>query len=79
MLNNNVLKKDQIQFFLGYSGWSEHQLDDELKVNSWVVIHNDQKSDIIGMDSKDIWKKQMMQLGGEYMIWSNAPENPNFN
>ena len=25
------------------------------------------------------WKEKMMELGGDYLLWSNAPENPNLN
>jgi putative transcriptional regulator len=27
----------------------------------------------------DIWKKKMKKLGGDYELWSNAPENPSYN
>jgi putative transcriptional regulator len=29
--------------------------------------------------SVDFWKEQLIELGGEYLIWSNAPENPMLN
>ena len=79
MLNDNVLKADQIQFFLGYSGWYTDQLTNELKENSWVVTENKLKSQIIGKNSKDFWKEKMIEFGGDYLIWSNAPEDPSFN
>lgn len=79
MLMNNELDASQIQFFLGYSGWSINQLEDELKENSWVVTKNKLKSDIIGVPGKDFWKEKMIEFGGDYLIWSNAPENPSYN
>ena len=79
MLNNNVLHQDEIQFFLGYSGWSSQQLDEELKLNSWLVVANELENNIIGKPSKDFWKEKMIEFGGDYLIWSNAPENPNYN
>lgn len=79
MLNDQVLHEDEIQFFLGYSGWDENQLENELKLNSWVVTQNDLNSKIIGQSCENFWKEKMMELGGEYLIWSNAPENPNYN
>lgn len=79
MLENDELKEDQIQFFLGYSGWSSDQLDDELELNSWVVTPNEEENMIIGRCQSDYWKEKMKSLGGDYMIWSNAPENPNHN
>ena len=79
MLMSNELNEDQIQFFLGYSGWSAEQLQDELKENSWVVTENELKDNIVGKSDKDFWKKKMIEFGGDYLIWSNAPENPSYN
>ncbi|MCH9661554.1 MAG: YqgE/AlgH family protein [Bacteroidetes bacterium] len=79
MLESNELKDDQIQFFLGYSGWSSEQLTEELEENSWVVTSNDSKNMIIGNCCESFWKEKMIEFGGDYMIWSNAPENPNYN
>ncbi|NND63213.1 MAG: YqgE/AlgH family protein [Flavobacteriaceae bacterium] len=79
MLENDTLKADQIQFFLGYSGWSSEQLDEELEVHSWVVTANEEKNKIIGACYEGFWKEKMIEFGGDYLIWSNAPENPNFN
>lgn len=79
-----LIKKDQIKdadikFFLGYSGWHKEQLDQEIKENSWVVKSNSTKDFILNEDIKDLWKKEMLELGGSYKLWSNAPENPSYN
>ncbi|MBT8256712.1 MAG: YqgE/AlgH family protein [Bacteroidia bacterium] len=79
MLENNTLKDDQIQFFLGYSGWSSIQLEEELEVHSWVVTPNEAQNEIIGRCRENFWKEKMIEFGGDYLIWSNAPENPNLN
>lgn len=79
MLEDDRLREDQIRFFLGYSGWSVEQLDDELEEHSWVVIQNEYKNEIIGKSDNDFWKEKMIEFGGDYLLWSNAPENPNFN
>lgn len=79
LLQEGELNRRQIQFFLGYSGWSSDQLEDELEVQSWVVVANEDKNDIIGKCQNDFWKEKMIEFGGDYLIWSNAPENPNYN
>ncbi len=79
MLNNNQLNDSQIRFFLGYSGWESAQLEQELRVNSWVVAPNTYKNKIIGKGYDDFWKEKMIEFGGDYLLWSNAPENPHFN
>lgn len=79
LLNLNRLDKDQIRFFLGYSGWDATQLEKELTSNSWVLAENIYKTGIIKKSNDSIWKEKMLELGGEYSIWSNAPEDPSFN
>lgn len=79
LLKNDKLNPDQIRFFLGYSGWDPGQLSQELELNSWVVVPNVYNGKIIGRSDMNFWKEKMLELGGEYLIWSNAPENPSFN
>lgn len=79
LLKENKITKDEIRFFLGYSGWDSEQLEQELEVNSWVVTPNTYKNNIIGKQIKNFWKEKMLELGGDYVLWSNAPENPSFN
>ncbi|HKJ05973.1 MAG TPA: YqgE/AlgH family protein [Flavobacteriaceae bacterium] len=78
LLKNKSVKKEEIRFFLGYSGWSENQLIEELTDNTWVVINNKHKN-ILDLKSEDIWKNEMMEFGGEYQLWANAPKNPTLN
>lgn len=79
LITNGLIKDSDIRFFLGYSGWDVNQLQDELKANSWVVSSNIYKANIIEKDYETFWKEKMLEFGGEYSIWSNAPENPNYN
>lgn len=76
-LKNGTIKPDEIKFFLGYSGWMPQQLDSEIKANSWIIFENDYN--VFNVDSAVFWKEKMKELGGDYLIWSNAPENPNYN
>ncbi|GGD29824.1 YqgE/AlgH family protein [Flavobacterium orientale] len=79
LLNKGVIKKDNIRFFLGYSGWDALQLETEMQANSWIVRDNNYKNGIFRKPTIDFWKDQIVELGGEYVIWSNAPENPMLN
>lgn len=79
LITKGAINENDIRFFLGYSGWEANQLEVELKANSWVVTQNIYKNGIIEKDYKSFWKEKMLEFGGEYSIWSNAPENPNYN
>ncbi|GGZ67276.1 YqgE/AlgH family protein [Algibacter mikhailovii] len=79
LIKENIIKETDLKFFLGYSGWEASQLENELKSNSWVVSQNIYKKNIIEKDYQTFWKEKMLEFGGEYSIWSNAPENPSYN
>lgn len=79
LLKTNRLQKNHIRFFLGYSGWEKDQLIRELELQTWVVQHNVYNGNIIKKPGLNFWKEKMMELGGDYSLWSNAPENPNLN
>jgi len=79
LLQEDKIDESEIRFFLGYSGWSNDQLEQELEVNSWVVIPNEYQNEILSKTNSNFWKEKMVEFGGDYLIWSNAPENPSFN
>jgi putative transcriptional regulator len=79
LINKKEISEADIRFFLGYSGWASLQLDEELLSKSWVVVKNEYQSEIIEKSTTAIWKEKMLQLGGDYLLWSNAPENPSLN
>jgi len=79
LLHEEKLNESDIRFFLGYSGWDSKQLDNELQSNAWIISENIYKHTLIDKCCDSFWKDKMVELGGDYSIWSNAPENPSFN
>ena len=77
-VNNGYIQTNEIKFYVGYSGWSQNQLDDEVKNGAWNVI-NDREFDLFSDLNHNLWKDQMKQLGGENLLWYNMPENPMLN
>ena len=79
LIKNDQLKRHDIRFFLGYTGWETDQLTSELSSNTWILSKNIHHKHIIVKINTSFWKEKMLELGGEYSIWSNAPENPAYN
>ncbi|MDG5493133.1 YqgE/AlgH family protein [Psychroserpens sp. SPM9] len=79
LLENKKLTTSDIRFFLGYSGWDAKQLENELESNAWIVSENVYKNELIDKCCDSFWKEKMLELGGDYSLWSNAPENPSYN
>ena len=79
LIKKGKINKNDIRFFLGYSGWDFNQLNDELDNNSWILSENSYNKNIITAVDEVFWKNKMLDLGGEYSLWSNAPEHPSHN
>lgn len=78
LIRNQQLDKDEIRFFIGYSGWSANQLEQELKENSWVVSLTDMKQ-VIRENPVELWGQTLKKLGSEYKFWVNYPADPIYN
>jgi len=70
---------NKVRFFLGYSGWEFGQLQGEIDADSWIFAPNGKKEKIIQSPPKSMWKNQMTRLGGEFLLYANAPEDPRNN
>ncbi len=71
------IKKEEILFFIGYSGWSPNQLEDEITQNSWIVT--ELSTETIMSYNKNIWKHTLRSMGKKYKTWANFPDNPTLN
>jgi putative transcriptional regulator len=78
MIEDNIITKENIRFFIGYSGWDAKQLDKELEEHSWVVTKS--KSDkFLFEQPEDMWKNLLKSMGNEYATWINYPIDPTMN
>jgi len=68
----------KVKFFMGYSGWSENQLREEIERDSWLVGHADIR-DIMRDDGDSLWINAVNSLGNPYKTWKNYPKNPDLN
>lgn len=75
--NPETLK--QVRFFIGYSGWSKAQLEDEIKENNWVVINLPSVDELFKDKAKHTWNSYMQRLGGKFKIYASSPLNPSNN
>jgi len=68
----------KVRFFLGYSGWSENQLTDEIVRDSWLVGNSSIKN-IMQAEGDSFWNHSVDSLGNQYKTWKNYPVNPEMN
>ncbi len=75
---NKEISIEDVKIFSGYSGWSPLQLDGEIQRKMWTVV------DVYNLDytlpnDQTLWKSIMQNLGGEYLLWANSPEDISLN
>lgn len=73
------LRPEQIRFFLGYSGWSEGQLEEELDQNSWIVCDFVTEDLLFETEPNNMWRKALGNMGGRFSVYANYPVDPNLN
>lgn len=67
-----------IKVFSGYSGWAPNQLENELKQKLWTVVEV-YNLDYTMPNDQGLWKDIMQNLGGDFLLWANAPEDVSMN
>lgn len=78
-VNSYSIKDEEIKFFIGYSGWSKNQLDDELDSNTWIVSNKFNPDMVLDNSEIDIWKEAILNMGVKYAHITNFPQDPNLN
>ncbi|HET8839477.1 MAG TPA: YqgE/AlgH family protein [Flavobacteriaceae bacterium] len=79
LIQEQKISENEIKFFLGYSGWDGDQLQEEMAANAWIIVQNEDKNELVGRSFSGFWKDKIKELGGEYLIWANAPDHPSYN
>ena len=79
LIDDQRLSLTEIKFFLGYSGWSPDQLQEELKLNSWIVSDRVSQEVIFETLPDQMWKRALQELGGRFSVYSNYPADPRMN
>ncbi len=78
MIEDKRITKNDIRFYIGYSGWEAKQLEREMDENSWVVAKA--KSNKVLFESPEsMWKNMLKSMGEEYAMWVNYPLDPIMN
>jgi putative transcriptional regulator len=77
-LKNNDIDPERIRFFVGYSGWTEGQLDNEMKEESWITVMSTRKL-IFTTLPENTWGESLNHLGGNYKMMINFPIDPALN
>lgn len=78
LIHSGKLNPDDFIFFLGYSGWSAGQLDDEIRRKTWIITSAEKKI-IFDTEAKNKWSDVLKNMGGKYITISSFPIDPSVN
>ncbi len=79
MLQERKIDKNKIRFFVGYSGWTEEQLQQEIDQNTWIVARGVHPSYIFNTPPEKLWKEILEKMGGRFKVYANYPSDPKLN
>lgn len=79
LIKLGTINSNDFKFFVGYSGWSEGQLEQELEAKSWVVYKNATPDMIFDVPADELWQKVLENLGGKFKMISKYPTDPRMN
>lgn len=78
LMTENKVSKDQIRFFVGYSGWGEDQLNNEVRENGWLT-HKSNVNLCMEYSTEELWRDLIKTKNQKYAVWANMPKNPSLN
>ncbi|MDZ4681231.1 MAG: YqgE/AlgH family protein [Saprospiraceae bacterium] len=73
LIHTQLILPENIRFFVGYSGWSEGQLTDEMSYGSWLVADMDANYLFKTLPDK-LWRQAMSHKGDTFAIIAGMPE-----
>ena len=77
-LKNDDIDPNKIKFFLGYSGWSAGQLNQEIEEGTWLTTLGNH-SIIFERKDAEKWKDSLQLLGEKYKPLAHYPIDPQLN
>ena len=77
-IQKNHLKPTDFRFFIGYSGWGEGQLKNEIERDSWYLTKASSEL-IFDADAKNHWRSVFRHMGPSYEMLTHFPDDPRLN
>jgi putative transcriptional regulator len=75
-INHGYPMEGYIRFFIGYSGWSPGQLEDEIAEETWAVHRSeDLIPELLKGQGEPFWHRIVKKLGQPYRSWLFLPND----
>jgi len=78
LITSELILPKNIRFFVGYSGWSNGQLHDEMDYGSWISAY--MHANYIFKSKPDrLWQQVMANKGNTYSVIAQVPDYVSWN
>ena len=77
-VTENTYQPLDMRLFVGYSGWTAGQLEEEIAEGSWIVAETDEHL-LFETDADELWKRAIRSLGKDFEFLMNVPRDPQMN
>ena len=78
LIGRGLITERDIRFFVGYSGWSEGQLQSEIDYGSWVPATMD-RNYLFNSPPEKLWSQVMGNKGDLFEVIADMPDSASFN
>lgn len=78
LISTKMIGPKDIRFFVGYTGWSGGQLNQEMRLGSWVLAEMFPNY-LFQTKPSDLWHQVMTHKGNAYSVIAQMPDAQNAN
>jgi putative transcriptional regulator len=78
LIRQDLIKPNDIRFFVGYSGWSQNQLDEEIEQGSWVTAPMFANY-LFKSEPAQLWSQVMNNKGNAFSVIADMAEEASYN
>ena len=78
LVEKKQVKASDFMFFIGYSGWSPGQLENEMENKAWLLAEGTKKY-LFSKKQENLWGNVLQDIGSEYAVIAKFPETPSLN
>ncbi len=78
LISSKLIQPSNIRFFIGYSGWSEGQLMDELSLGSWIVADM-HPNYLFNSEPDSLWQEVLENKGSTFSVIAQIPDIQTWN
>ncbi|MEL7160336.1 MAG: YqgE/AlgH family protein [Bacteroidota bacterium] len=78
LIRQELIQPRDIRFFVGYSGWSENQLNEELTQGNWVTAPMFANY-LFKSQASTLWKQVMDNKGNAFSVIADMADEPSLN